>query len=138
VIGIYDNGTSFAVASAHGEAVVRKLLGVDFGPDCLMNVNFPDCRPDEVGDMVFTRQGKRTQNYLMVDERLDNRGDRYYWLNFKRDRGQPPADTDIAAAFNKKISVTPISMNLTHDALLHKLPIWCANKFWMKQNCRCA
>ncbi len=118
VTGIHDNGESFAVAAAHGPAIVKKLLNINFGPGTLVNVNFPDCRPDDVAGIEITRQGKRDQNYLLVDERMDNRGGAYFWMGFARERGNAPVGTDIAAVFNKRISVTPLHMNLTQlDAL---------------------
>ena len=36
-------------------ALVRKLLGLKWDPLSLMNVNFPDCRPDEVQGVEVTR-----------------------------------------------------------------------------------
>jgi 5'-nucleotidase len=119
ITGMYGNGDSFAVAEAHGVGIVRKLIAMDFGPGVLMNVNFPDCRVDEVAGVDVTMQGKRDQNYLLVDERMDNRGTPYFWITFARERGHQPAGTDIAAVFNKRISVTPLHMNLTQvDAML--------------------
>ncbi len=120
-MGIYENGTTFAVAAAHGADIVKKLVALDFGAGNLMNVNFPDCRIDEVAGVEITRQGKRDQNVMVVDERLDNRGEPYYWMSFKRDKGVPPAGTDLAAVFNRKISVTPLHMDLTQTDMLAKL-----------------
>jgi 5'-nucleotidase len=118
VTGIHGNGFSYEVAEQHGPAIVRKLATMEFGPGVLMNVNFPDCRPDEVASIEVTRQGKRDVNLLSVDERVDMRGNNYYWLGFKRERGNPPIGTDLWAAFNKRISVTPLHMNLTQaDAM---------------------
>jgi 5'-nucleotidase len=121
ITGMYGNGESFAVAEAHGVAIVKKLLALDFGKGVLMNVNFPDCRVDEVAGIDVTTQGKRDQNYLLVDERKDARGHAYFWLGFGRERGQPPAGTDIAAIFNKRVSVTPLHMNLTKNEMLDPL-----------------
>ncbi len=118
VSGIHNNGESFAVAAAHGPAIVKKLLAMSFGPGTLVNINFPDCRPEDVAGIEVTRQGKRDQNFLLVDERVDARGNAYFWLGFAREKGNPPAGTDIAAIFNRRISVTPLHMNLTQvDAL---------------------
>jgi 5'-nucleotidase len=88
-------------------------MAMTFGPGVLMNVNFPDCRPDELQGVEVTRQGKRDVNLLTVDERVDARGNNYYWLGFKRERGNPAIGTDLWAAFNKRISVTPLHLNLT-------------------------
>ena len=118
VTGIHGNGESFAVAEAHGTSVVKKLLTQPFGPGVLVNVNFPDCRPGDVSGVEVTRQGKRDQSGLLVDERVDARGRHYFWLGFAREKGNPPAGTDLAAVFNQRISVTPLHMNLTHiDAM---------------------
>ena len=119
--GIFDNGITFAVASAHGADVVQKLLKLDFGAGNFVNVNFPDCRVDEVAGIEVTEQGKRDQNYLTVDGRVDARGLNYYWIGFARERGAPPAGTDLAAVFSRKISVTPLHMNLTQRDMLAQL-----------------
>jgi 5'-nucleotidase len=121
ITGMYGNGESFAVAETHGVAIVRKLLTMDFGKGVFMNVNFPDCRVDEVAGIDVTVQGKRDQNNLLVDERKDARGHAYFWLGFSRERGTQPKGTDIAAVFNKRISITPLHMNLTQHELLPKL-----------------
>lgn len=113
VTGIHGNGMSFEVAEKHGSPLVARLITMNFGPGILMNVNFPDCRPDEVQGIEVTRQGKRDVNLLHLDERTDMRGNNYYWLGFKRERGNPPAGTDLWAVFNRRISVTPLHMNLT-------------------------
>ena len=118
ITGMYGNGESFAVAEKFGVDIVRKLIAMEFGPGVLMNVNYPDCRPDEVAGIDITMQGKRDQNFLLVDERKDGRGNPYYWIGFARERGNPPAGTDIAAVFNKRVSITPLHMNLTQiDAM---------------------
>ncbi|MBG1231402.1 5'/3'-nucleotidase SurE [Aestuariivirga litoralis] len=121
VTGIHDNGLNFAVAAAHGAEIVKTLMKLEFGPGILVNVNFPDCRVADVAGTEITSQGKRDQNYLTVDERKDNRSEPYYWLGFTRDKGIPPAGTDLAAVFNRKISVTPLHMNLTQLSLMAKL-----------------
>ena len=127
VIGMYSNGIDFAVARKHGPDIVKKLNAMPFGPGTLMNVNFPDCRPDEVAAIDITMQGKRDQNYMIVDERMDARGTPYFWLGFARDRGTPPQGTDLASVFNKRISITPLHMNLTQveamDALREKFKV---------------
>jgi 5'-nucleotidase len=113
-MGIHNEGIRFDVAETHGAAIIRKLIDLQLGPGILVNINFPDCRPDEVASVEVTRQGKRDQNLLIVDERMDLRGHGYYWLGFKRERGNPPVGTDLRAVFDKRISVTPLHMNLTH------------------------
>jgi 5'-nucleotidase len=119
VIGMHNRESmTFDVAETHGAAIVRKLMDMEFGPGVLVNINFPDCRANEVQGIEVTRQGKRDQNLLVVDERMDPRGRPYYWFGFHRERGNPPNGTDLRAVFDKRISVTPLHMNLTQlDAM---------------------
>jgi 5'-nucleotidase len=109
----HQDTVNFDVARLRGADVVRKLMATDFGAGVLMNVNFPDCAPAAVVGVAVTRQGKRDQNFLRVDERTDARGNPYFWLGFERDRGTPPIGTDLWAVMNQRISVTPLHMNLT-------------------------
>ncbi|HUR43616.1 MAG TPA: 5'/3'-nucleotidase SurE [Aestuariivirga sp.] len=121
VTGIHGNGFSYAVAEHYGPALVKKLAAMEFGPGVLVTVTFPACRADELQGIEVTRQGKRDQNLLTVDERIDARGRNYYWLGFKRERGNPPVGTDLWAVFNKRISVTPLHMNLTQVEAMEAL-----------------
>ena len=52
---------------------------------------------------------------------MDTRGNPYYWLGFQRRKSQPAKDTDLWAIYNGYISVTPLNLNLTHDAHRHDL-----------------
>ena len=109
------------VAETHGPEVLRRLVLADLGPGVLVNINFPDCAPSEVRGTEITRQGKRDQNLLLVDERIDTRGRAYYWLGFKRERSKPGQGTDLHAIYNNRISVTPLHMNLTQVEAMETL-----------------
>jgi 5'-nucleotidase len=76
-----------------------------------------------VAGVEVTRQGKRDQNLLTIDERRDTRGRPYYWIGFQRERGNPPTGTDLRAAFEKRISVTPLHMNLTQLEAIEPLRV---------------
>ncbi len=105
-------------AEAYGAELVAKLRDVDVGQGDLININFPDCEPEDVAGTEVTRQGKRDQNLLIIDERVDARERPYYWLGFKREKSNPAQGTDLRAIYDNRISVTPLHLNLTqNDAL---------------------
>ncbi len=106
---------------AHGPDLVRKLLAVDWPNGVLMNINFPDCAPDDVQGVRITNQGRRDQSMLAIDERYDSWGRPYYWLGFGRKLSNPPKDVDLWAVYNGYISVTPLSMNLTAKSMFSPL-----------------
>ena len=106
------------VAAEHGAGVIDRLHSLNLGPEVLLNVNFPDCKPQQVEGTSVTRQGKRDQNLVMIDERTDARGRQYYWLGFRRELSNPAEGTDLKAVYGRQISVTPLHMNLTQlDAM---------------------
>jgi 5'-nucleotidase len=45
---------------------------------------------------------------------MDTRGVPYYWLAFQRRFINPPDGTDLNAIAARRISVTPLHLNLTH------------------------
>ncbi|WP_137392331.1 5'/3'-nucleotidase SurE [Rhodoligotrophos defluvii] len=105
-------------ARKHGPKVVARLFDLELGPGTLLNINFPDCPPDKVTGIEATSQGKRDQNLLVVDERIDARGNPYFWLGFRREMSNPGEGTDLRAVMDHAISVTPLHLNLTQlDAL---------------------
>jgi 5'-nucleotidase len=105
----------------HGAALVRKLLAAGWPKDVLLNVNFPDREPGKVHGLQVTEQGRRDPDYLRVEDRLDTRGNPYYWLGFKPRVFNAPKGTDMAAVKSGAISVTPLYLNLTHSETCQKL-----------------
>ncbi len=100
------------VAEAHAPALLDKLIGTDLPQGVFLNVNFPNCTPDEVRDTVVTSQGKLVHG-LWIDERADGRNFPYYWLRFGREPTESKPGTDLAALREKQISVTPLKLDLT-------------------------
>ncbi len=108
---------------AHGASLLRRLLDAGWPPDVLLNVNFPDCEADDVLGTVITRQGKRDQDLLQVVDRMDTRGNPYYWLGFQRRRSRPPEGTDLWAVYSGRISVTPLKLDLTNAETVDTLAV---------------
>jgi 5'-nucleotidase len=108
-------------AGAHGAGVIRKLLDIGFPPNTLVNVNFPNCAPSEVTGAVATVQGQRNQELLRVEERADGRAKPYYWIAFARGKITPAEGTDLHALADRKISITPIKLDLTDNPTVTEL-----------------
>lgn len=105
-------------ARTHAPDVLRRLLAVPCDRGVFLNVNFPDCEPDEVRGVRVTRQGERAMQEATVHERVDTRGFPYFWINFRNENGVHPIDTDVGAVEAGYVSVTPLHCNLTHEASL--------------------
>ncbi len=102
--------------------LIRKVLKAGIPRDVLININFPDCKPDEVAGVAVATQGKRDQELLRIDARHDGRGNPYYWIAFGRGGIAGAAlGSDLATLNEKRISVTPLRMDLTDEPFMTKL-----------------
>jgi 5'-nucleotidase len=104
-------------ALAHAPGLIRRLLAAQWMPSCVMNVNFPDRDPDDVQGTLVTVQGRRDPGLLQIEERHDTWGNPYYWLAFERRRSSAAEGTDLAAVYAGYISVTPLFLDLTYQAM---------------------
>jgi 5'-nucleotidase len=102
-------------AETHAPIVLRKLLDEGISPGTLININFPDCTPDQVKGLAVTVQGRRDADLLKIDARHDGRGIPYYWIAFQRGAFTPGKGTDLEAIAAKKISLTPLRLDLTDE-----------------------
>ncbi|MBS3649634.1 5'/3'-nucleotidase SurE [Pseudaminobacter sp. 19-2017] len=105
---------------AHAPALLDKLLAADLPAGIFLNVNFPNCAPDEVEGVTVAQQGKLSYN-MWIDERADGRGLPYYWLRFGKGTHEPPEGTDLHAVARRQIAVTPLKLDLTAHELRDRL-----------------
>jgi 5'-nucleotidase len=111
----------WSTAEHHAPEVIRRLVAAGWPESVLINVNFPDVAQGAVKGIALCRQGHRGFEDLVVDARIDARGQPYYWLGFRR-RGETFAGrTDLAAVLNGKIAVTPLQLDLTDRSALRTL-----------------
>lgn len=100
--------------------LLKKLISVEMPDWTFMNLNFPNCRPEEVQGIAVTAQGKLDFG-INIEKRSDGRGYPYYWLKFDARRGDFREGTDIHALRANKISVTPLKLDLTDYDLLDRI-----------------
>lgn len=109
-------------AVAHAPGLIRKVLSEGLPKDVLVNINFPDCLPDDVAGVAVAVQGKRDQELLRIEPRHDGRGNPYYWIAFERGgHTGAQAGSDLSALNELKISVTPLRLDLTDEPFMTKL-----------------
>ena len=107
-------------AEAHAPNVIKTLVKAGWPEGVLININFPNCAPDEVKGTRVTAQGKLSHD-ARLDERRDGRGNPYFWLQFGRSKAEVASDSDIAAIRADNISVTPLHLDLTAQAVRQQL-----------------
>ena len=109
-------------AIKHAPDLIRRILDAGMPKDVLVNINFPDCVPSDVAGVAVTVQGKRDQELLRIDARHDGRGNPYYWIAFGRGGvAGASAGSDLAALDEKRISVTPLRLDMTDEPFMTRL-----------------
>ncbi len=108
-------------AMTHGANVVRKLLAAGWPEGVVINVNYPNCEPDAVSGIAATAQGQRDPDLLRIEDRLDTRGNAYYWVGVERRPIHPPEGTDLWAVRTNRIAITPLCLDYTDRGTLDRL-----------------
>ena len=112
----------WATALKHGPDLIHRVLAEGVPRDVLINVNFPDCAPDEVKGIAVASQGKRPQELLRIDPRFDGRGNPYYWIAYERAGAHTERDgTDLSALSDNRIAVTPLRLDMTDEPFMTRL-----------------
>jgi 5'-nucleotidase len=100
---------------------VLKMLCDEMWPNgVLINVNFPNSSADRIQGIEFTRQGRRMIGSDLVSG-IDPRGEPYYWIGAQRRNELYRVGSDLEAIRRGVISVTPLSMDLTHVPTLKNM-----------------
>ena len=111
-------------ATHFGADVARRVLAMgwlrDWPRNVFVNVNFPDVAPAAVKGVRVTRQGVRGFGGAIV-ERTDPRGGTYYWIAYAPGEHEHDDESDLTSVRSGYISVTPLHLDLTHEATRRKL-----------------
>jgi 5'-nucleotidase len=111
----------FAAAEAWAERVLRPLVATPMAPRTLVNVNFPAVAADAVRGVRVVRQGLRDYGRLQIVSRTDPRGYDYHWFALGPMVETPGHMTDLEAVADGYVSVTPLHLDMTHEASLAAL-----------------
>ena len=115
----YGQPAHWATSEHHAPLVLKQLLKQDLDPNVLININFPNVAPADIKGIRLTKQGQR-QIEGELEERTDPRGKKYYWIGAINYNGIGERGTDLEAVAHNCISVTPLTLDLTHYQTLEK------------------
>ena len=116
-----DHREDFAPAESFGPGLIARLVKLGWPADVILNVNFPIAAPGLEGSVEVTRQGLRDVRTRYAERRTDLRGRDYYLLGYRNEPSRPAEGTDLRAAYEGRISVTPLHIDLTHMETVHRL-----------------
>jgi 5'-nucleotidase len=119
----YEDG-DFRYAARFVAYLAQQVLTNGLPPNVLLNVNVPDVPSEQIAAVEITRLGRRLYRDELI-RRQDPRGQSYYWIGGERPSGIPDDEgTDIWALDRKRISITPIRLDMTDYEFMEELRSW--------------
>ena len=117
-------GTSrYAVAGEVAVNIAKQILKDGLPPYTILNVNVPRCeKPQLAGVQITTLSQRRYHNPVI--EKVDPRGNRYFWIAGERISWSRRSPSDHEAISKNLVSITPVHLDLTDYSALPKLKGW--------------
>ena len=116
-------GQHFDSAIGIALQIVERLRASPIREPVLLNVNVPDVAPAELGGIEVTRLGRRHKAEPVVKLKTP-RGETAYWIGPAGGAADAGPGTDFHAVQSRRVSVTPLRMDLTHNAQLARVQEW--------------
>ena len=102
----------FRFAARFSREIIRFITDNGLKKGTALNVNIPAVPADRIMGVSITRQGM-SRIKERYERRIDPRGNVYYWLSGEIPVGENASNSDAMALKEKKITITPITYDLT-------------------------
>ncbi|MCP4188505.1 MAG: 5'/3'-nucleotidase SurE [Gammaproteobacteria bacterium] len=103
--------------------IIEKMQQQPLPQDTILNVNVPDCLPEEVVGINATRLGFRHKSEPSVQQ-LDPSGEPIYWVGPPGEAQDAGPGTDFYAVEQLQVSVTPLQIDLTRHNSINPMQQW--------------
>ena len=114
---------NFATAARIATEMVQRFEGDKLHGPVLLNVNVPDVPYDELQGIEVTRLGRRHKAEAVVKSQSP-RGETVYWVGAAGPAQDAGEGTDFLAIECKRVSVTPLQIDLTRYGQLDAVKQW--------------
>lgn len=111
----------WSIAKKYLPKILELLQGTEWSQNTLISVNFPAFVEGKEPEIRVVSQGHFSVEDQEMAARVDPRGRPYFWIGPPPKKNAPNEETDIGALGAGHITVTPLSLNLTHVPTLEKL-----------------
>jgi len=117
----------FRTAGRVAVDLVTRFQRRPFPEPALLNVNVPDVDFGDLRGVQVTRLGKRHKAEPVVKTKTP-RGDTVYWIGAAGGAQDAGEGTDFHAVANRRVSITPLQIDLTRSAQLGAVSVWLAEQ----------
>ncbi len=116
-------GVHFETAARVVLELVQMIQRQTVPEPLLLNVNVPDVPYAELRGTVVTRLGKRHKAEAVV-RTVTPRNETVYWVGAAGEAQDSGEGTDFFAVSKNQVSITPLQIDLTHNAQLPMVRSW--------------
>ncbi|MFA7594865.1 MAG: 5'/3'-nucleotidase SurE [Novosphingobium sp.] len=109
----YQGQLHWPTAERYAPVVLEQLLNMDWQHGQFVNVNFPECPPEDVKGIRVTRLGLRPGGSFRPVGRVDERHVPYWWIKINFPDGGHELENDLQAIRDNEVSVTPLRLDMT-------------------------
>lgn len=117
------NPQHYATAARITLRLIERLQREPLPGNTILNVNVPDVPYEELQGIEVTRLGNRHQSEPVIESR-DPRGRRIWWVGAAGAGQDNGPGTDFHAVNHKRVSITPLLVDLTRYGALEQLAAW--------------
>lgn len=113
----------FNFAAKFTKNLAKVLIKKELPPWTFLNVNIPNISQSEIKGIELTYQAKQAYKGKL-EKRVDLRKNPYYWIGGYMPQNNNEIGSDLYCIRNKKISITPVHLDLTNYQLLKEMEKW--------------
>ncbi|MCQ2957414.1 MAG: 5'/3'-nucleotidase SurE [Candidatus Gastranaerophilales bacterium] len=118
------NGSSYNIkpTAKFVSNFIKKIHNINFPKKTILNINVPDGELKDMKGVCIVKLDMRMYT-VAYEKHFDTRGKVYYWM-----AGEPISEnheqgTDISAVLQNKISITPVTFEMTHKSIMPDLEV---------------
>jgi len=124
---VVEGGEQFPTAGRVAVDLVTRFQRRPIAEPVLLNVNVPDVEFGSLRGFQVTRLGKRHKAEPVVKSATP-RGETVYWIGAAGGAQDAGEGTDFHAVANRRVSITPLQVDLTRTAQLGAVSAWLAEQ----------
>jgi 5'-nucleotidase len=118
-----SKATDFSAAARVAADLVLRMQRQPVGQAVLLNVNVPDLPFAQIGSARVTRLGRRHKAEPVIKSRTP-RDETVYWVGAAGNAADAGEGTDFGAVASGCVSITPLQVDLTHQAQIPHVARW--------------
>lgn len=120
---LHNHKAHFSIAAEYSQSLVEKVLDKGIAPGVILNVNIPNLTHEKISGIKVCKLGKRNYGAILV-EKIDPRGRPYFWITGDETGFEDIQDSDCNAILENYISVTPVTVDMTHKKTFKEMKHW--------------